>query len=303
MEINKEHFLNFALADERIRAAYLHGSRANPAAVVDELSDWDITFVVTETASFIQNKEWLNAFGECAFVFEGLKNESDFFEKKLYDFSQMYVFCLLLKDIPSTATSYEERRYNSRIDLLLETKEIAMKSKFTAGKHIQVLFDKDDCLPNLPQSRANDVIGGIIQPTEERYSACCAGFWWFLNDVAKAIARDQLPHAHELFNSFTRPTLNQMLDWYMIGGEIPTTSDARRFKAHLPPDLYNMYTETYPSNHCFWDAIFTACRLFSITACAVGSRLGFDYNKSDEINMTDFLKATSKNKGSVNYMA
>jgi aminoglycoside 6-adenylyltransferase len=231
--------LKISAADERIRAVYMHGSRANPNAKKDKYSDYDIVFVVTEIDSFVEDKNWINVFGGIAFVFEGLKNENIFFEKEINDLSRFYCWCMLFKD-------------GSRLDLLAEIKDEAMKSKFTANKRTVVLLDKDDCLPK-------------NTPTKEKYAACCAGFWWFLNDVAKAIARGQLPTAKEIFESTIKETLNQMIDWH-------------RTVLTVPDDYTN-----------FWHTIFAACELFSKTASEVAEQYGFTYDSQGEKNMLNYL--------------
>ncbi|RBP66632.1 streptomycin adenylyltransferase [Alkalibaculum bacchi] len=47
--------------DIRIRAVYLEGSRANPNVSKNIFQDNDIVFVVTETRSFRENKDWINS--------------------------------------------------------------------------------------------------------------------------------------------------------------------------------------------------------------------------------------------------
>jgi len=272
--------LKIARDDERIRAVYIHGSRANPNAEIDIYSDYDVVFVVTEIHSFVENKNWIHIFGDIAFVFEGLKNENMFFEKEINDLSRFYVWCMLLKD-------------GNRIDLLLETKDEAMRSKFTANKRTVILLDKDGCLPeNIPAS-AEDTF--IEKPTEEKYTACCAGFWWFLNDVAKAIARDQLLDAKEMFHATIRLTLNQMINWH-IGTQtdfaVSIGTRDRYFEAYLSEDLYTLYKKTYSDSDYsnFWSAIFSACELFGKTAPMVGDYFGFAYDKQGEINIMDYLE-------------
>ena len=51
--------LKIAKEEERIRALYMFGSRANAVAETDKFSDFDIGFVVTETRPFIKDKKWL----------------------------------------------------------------------------------------------------------------------------------------------------------------------------------------------------------------------------------------------------
>ena len=60
--------LETAKQDERIRAVYMNGSRTNPDAPKDIFQDYDIVYVVEETESFIQDKEWIRRFGETLFM-------------------------------------------------------------------------------------------------------------------------------------------------------------------------------------------------------------------------------------------
>lgn len=48
--------LDIAKRDERIRAVYMNGSRANPNIKKDIFQDYDIVYVVTETKTFIEDK-------------------------------------------------------------------------------------------------------------------------------------------------------------------------------------------------------------------------------------------------------
>lgn len=71
MRTEKEMFdliLSVANNDERIRAVYMNGSRANPNVVKDIYQDYDIVYVVTETKWFLENKNWISVFGDLAIV-------------------------------------------------------------------------------------------------------------------------------------------------------------------------------------------------------------------------------------------
>ena len=54
--------------DPRIRAAYLEGSRVDPGAKKDLLRDYDVEFIVRETASFRSDREWIKRFGDILFM-------------------------------------------------------------------------------------------------------------------------------------------------------------------------------------------------------------------------------------------
>lgn len=53
-----------ARADGRIRVMTLEGSRVNPNAASDVWQDYDVTFLVTDVASFTCSDAWLAAFGD-----------------------------------------------------------------------------------------------------------------------------------------------------------------------------------------------------------------------------------------------
>lgn len=56
--------INTAAQDDRIRAAYLEGSRVNPDVPRDMFQDYDVVYIVKETASFQKDNSWIDRFGE-----------------------------------------------------------------------------------------------------------------------------------------------------------------------------------------------------------------------------------------------
>lgn len=57
-----------AREDERIIAAYLEGSRVDPNAQKDIFRDYDVEYIVRDTAPFIADKSWIDRFGERLFM-------------------------------------------------------------------------------------------------------------------------------------------------------------------------------------------------------------------------------------------
>jgi len=55
--------LGVAERDERVRGVYMNGSRTNSNSRKDIFQDYDIVYVVTETASFIEAEGWIDVFG------------------------------------------------------------------------------------------------------------------------------------------------------------------------------------------------------------------------------------------------
>ena len=131
--------------DNRIRAVYVHGSRANPNNLFDKYSDYDIVYVVTEIHSFISDKEWINCFGDISFTFEAYRMQNNFFMEEINDISRRYVWSMLFKD-------------GTHIDLLLELVDDAMTHEHILDKPTVVLLDKDGCLPDNSLSKKENYV-------------------------------------------------------------------------------------------------------------------------------------------------
>lgn len=269
--------MSFAENDERIRAVYMNGSRANPNVEKDRYRDYDIVFVVTETDSFLNDKGWINVFGDIAIVQEPDSNDMGWGIDG--DITKSYTWLILFKD-------------RNRIDLHIETKSECMvlygKDSLTVS-----LMDKDGILPPLPPP--SDKGYYIHKPTFQTYKGCCNEFWWCLNNVAKGIKRDQLAYAMWMYNVIVRDMLVKMLDWYIgIHCDFAVTAgmQGKYYKKLLPENLYSLFAATYSdsSYENMWKSIFTMCRLFGTAAPEVGNYFGWKYDLSEEENVIDYLK-------------
>lgn len=125
-----------AESDDRVLAAYLKGSRANPNAHKDICQDFDIMYVVKETESFRTDLSWMEPFGKVI-----LKQEQDdafgYGERfKIQDhYDETYSWLLLFED-------------GNRIDIGVETLEAVQKGS-NRNKLFVPLLDKTGCLPQL----------------------------------------------------------------------------------------------------------------------------------------------------------
>ncbi len=268
--------LKIAREDDRVRAVYINGSRANPKVQKDRFQDFDIVYVVKETESFLEDKRWISIFGKLAIVQE--PDSNDFGWGINADFSRSYAWLMIFED-------------GNRIDLTIQTLEV-MHEKYTKDSLTVPLLDKDNCLPEIPTSNDSDYF--VKKPTEGQYKGCCNEFWWCLNNVAKGIVRDQLPYAMWMYNVVVHDMLAKMLDWYVginTDFSVSVGMQGKYYKKYLPKDLYEMYEKTYSdSNYSnLWVALFTACRLFGTIAQSVASYMGFTYNLSEETNMLEYL--------------
>lgn len=268
--------LNIAKNDERVLAVYMNGSRANPSAPKDIYQDYDIVFVVTETKSFLADKSWISAFGNPLMVQEPDLNSIAWGD--VHDFSLHYAWLILFDD-------------GNRIDLGIEPKEETLKV-FLDDKLTVTLLDKQGILPKLPPPTDEDY--HVKKPTEGVFDACCNNFFWCLNNVAKGIARDELPYAMDMYNAVVRYNLNDMISWYIgiiTDFSLSSGKMGKYFKRYLPNELYEMYTKTYSDSNYdnIWKSIFTSCYLFHTIGLKVAEHFGYSYNEQDEKNMRIYL--------------
>lgn len=272
--------INTAKSDDRVLAAYLKGSRTNPNAPKDIYRDFDVMFVVTETSSFIQDRSWMEVFGNIV-----LKQEQDDafgYGERFHiqsEYNESYSWLLLFED-------------GNRIDIGVELVSI-MKSGRNRNRLFVPLIDKIGCLPQLYPPTDQEFF--IKIPTEKQFHGCCNEFYWCLCDVAKGIARDELPFAMSTYNTLVRNMLETMLGWY-IGSytdySVSTGKLNKYLKKYLPHAFYKEYEKTYTDSNYdhFWNAIDVAYTLFRKTALIVGEYFRYSYYEAEEQASRKYVK-------------
>ena len=269
--------MNFARNDERIRAVYMNGSRTNPHVPKDIFQDYDVVYVVSETLSFIEDKEWINEFGQLIMMQE--PDKSDFGLGQGRDCSKSYMFLMLFSD-------------GNRIDLRFQTKEV-MVEEYGKDKLTLPLMDKDDILPLISAPCDSDYY--VQKPSLEEYNGITNEFWWCLQNVAKGIWRDELPYAKLMFEYTVRKSLDQIVAWW-IGlqhdFQVSPGKLGKYFKNYLPGPYWEMYKETYSNAdyNNMWNSIFVTCELFRLLSLEVADHFNYTYPIDDDTKMTKYLK-------------
>lgn len=270
--------LGFAKRDDRVRAAYMNGSRANPTALQDRWRDYDIVYVVDRLDSVWQDEAWLEpVFGprlmmQAPYSMDRIRKGPD---------TPFYcTFLMLLKD-------------GNRIDLSI----VAMKDvqhAYLADSLTVPLLDKDGILP--PIGPPNDSTHRTKKPGEGIFLACCNEFWWCLQNVGKGLVRRELPYARNMFEQVVRLELDNMVRWW-IGVQhaflIDTGKMGKWFEQYLPAPLWAEYRQTCAdiSVEGQWQAIFAATALFRRLAKEVAAHLGYAYRAEDDEGMMIYLKS------------
>lgn len=273
--------LQTARADDRIRAVYLNGSRTNPDAPKDLFQDYDIVYVVTETAPFIQDATWIDRFGRRLYWQE--PDKMDALLGKDCDFSKCYGWLMQFAD-------------GNRLDLHVIPVEAARR-EILADKLCRILLDKDHLLPAMEPATDRDY--WIKPPTEAEFSCTCNEFWWCLNNVGKGLWREELPYVLTALNDWVRPMLLQMITW-KAGLSTRFQKSAGKcgkyLSRYLPKETYEAYLATYPRAVVpeIWQAVWVLCDLFEETSRELARAFSFPYHETEAQNARFFLETAQK---------
>lgn len=279
MRTEKEMYhliLEVAQKDERIRAVYLNGSRTNPSVPKDIFQDFDLVYVVTDTAPFLAAPNWIDCFGTRLLM--QLPDEMDQMLGKETDLKNCYGYLIQLSD-------------GNRIDLHIQTLDYTRKV-ILQDKLCRILLDKDQALPAIPEATDRDY--WVQKPGQAQFSCCCNEFWWVLDNVAKGLWREEIPYTMDMLNQNIRPELVKMLSWYVgvqTGFSCSVGKSGKYLKQYLSQGQWERFLKTYPAANIqqIWDAVFTLCAFFQETALSVSAQLKLEYNQQEGENCLFFL--------------
>ena len=265
--------LNTARADERIRAVILNGSRANPHARRDFFQDYDVIYLVTEMASFINDPDWIKRFGEL--MIHQLPDE-------------------MLDPPPGENDSYAylmQFMDGNRIDLTLYP--LSRRNELGKDSLSILLLDKDGSLPPFAPASESGYLPEA--PTARQYADCCNEFWWVCPYVAKGLWRQEIIYARYMLDEVVRPQLMKMLTWYIgvqTAFKINPGKSGKYFKQYLPADLWDLLLETYSEAgyQQTWQALIHMGSLFREVAQPVAERFGYDYPRDEAARVSSHLE-------------
>jgi len=265
--------LGFAKADERVRAVLINGSRANPAARRDIFQDYDISYFVNETESFVRDLSWLDIFGE-----------------------------RLIMQMPWTFSTETEKYINflmqfmdgTRIDLSLEL-DAGVKPD-SDGLNI-VLLDKDGIFENI--APPSDSVYHINEPTAQRFFEVCNEFFWVSCYAAKGLWRNEPTYALEIRDHYMREALDEMSGWYIgitRGFEHSIGKAGKNLGFLLPREIWREYLGTYSGAETadIWQSLFKMVELFKSFARVVAENFGFTCDADKWEKVGGFLRDVEK---------
>ena len=271
--------LNTAQQDKRIRAVYLEGSRTNQNVPKDIFQDYDVVYVVHETKSFIEDREWIErTFGKVLYM--QLPDEfPQVFPDENIDITKSYGWLVQFAE-------------GNRIDLHVQTIEFAKENIFNDSLR-KILLDKDNIFPEIPEASDRDY--WVKKPDFQEYVCTCNEFWWCLNNVAKGLWREELTYVQDMVNHVVRRQLTKLLSWkigLITDWSVSIGKSGKYMYRFLPKEDWEKYLSTWFSCdvHEAWDAVLRMCDLFDKTAREVAAGLGCTYNEKEALGSLSYLK-------------
>ena len=256
--------LTTAREDERIRAVVLNGSRANPNARVDRLQDFDIQYIVDSIEPFVEDPTWPDRFGPTV-----IRQLPEDMGDPPPSRDGTYAYLLLFTD-------------GNRIDLTLCPWSLYATRR--PDSLTRVLLDKDGRLGAVPPPSEADY--SVQVPTAKAYADCCNEILWVSTYVAKGLWRNEPVYARTMAESYVRPQLMRLVDWYLAqrgGFAINPGKSGKRYAELLPPDLWALYARTYADLDLAqgWEALRALHTLFCQVAQELAQALGFDFPRAE----------------------
>lgn len=262
-----------ARADERVRAAIMNGSRANPNAPRDIFQDFDIVYVVTDVPSFTADHSWIDQFGERMIL-----QMPDAMDEPTAVAPVSFGYLIQFAD-------------GNRIDLTLYP--VGKLAEMAEDSMSVLLLDKDGIIPPFPPTSDRGYYP--TPPTATQYFNCCNEFWWVGTYVAKGLWRGEILYAREMYDGIVRGELMKMLTWYLgIKTDFQKNlgKEGKYFEHYLEPELWAKLMATFADAdyEATWDAFEGMCDLFRTVATAVADHFHFDYLHDDDRRVSAHLR-------------
>ncbi len=264
-----------AVADERIRAVSMEGSRVTPGATRDRYCDFDITYFVSDVREFTRDKNWIEYFGDILIV----QYPEDWYEHPYdYESHDKFAYLIQFKD-------------GNRIDLtLIDVRNIGEQIFFDEPR--KVLLNKD----GFPELKDIEHIEAFVirKPSEMEFYNTCNEFRWLSLYVAKGLCREELPIAKYMYDGPMMDMFMKMMNFKVAGEhnfEITTGNHSKYLKRFLSEEEMKRLAGIFPDGNYedIWNKLFVMYDYFAELAEYVGSRLGYFFDEEETKNVREYL--------------
>jgi len=275
-----ELILNFARLDDRIRLVLMNGSRVDPSATHDQLSDFDIVYFVSNIKSFTKDESWIETnFGKILI----LQKPDDWFSHP-YDYDSNQPFAYLIQFLDG-----------NRIDLtLVDIENIGNYTSEARGEPGRILLLKDSIHGVTDYDNFDKFV--VQLPSKKEFMDTCNEFYWLAPYVSKGTIRKELIYVKSIMENVQFEQLYKMLNW----------SAATKSKTPIRTGQFSKYLHRYLKSkeyegliNCYagadfediWEKEINALKLFHRHAQIVAGFMDFPYDNKLESSMILFLES------------
>lgn len=264
-----KQIIEFANADNRIRAVMQNGSRINANAPKDIMQDYDVVFFITElkNISYKTDQSWINYFGDLIML-----QQNDFEDGS-------YIFLMQFKDCVRIDLTFNEIKNLNKV-----LKEDSLS---------KIVLDKNNFADKFPEP--NDSMYFVKKPSQNEWDEVINELWWIQTYVAKEMWRDELPLAKYMYDTIFIDCMRTLLSWHIglqYDWQINVGKQGKWFKNVLEKELYNEFVSLYAGVDYdeIWQKLYKAGALIRKIGIDLGDKLGLIYPLQDDINVSEFIR-------------
>jgi aminoglycoside 6-adenylyltransferase len=272
-----DNIQEWAKTQSSVKVVLLTSSRARKNGVVDQLSDYDIEFYVTDTTMYTTNNDWLQSFGEVLILLP---------EKRI----------LLGTEQPTRLVIYKD---GTKVDFTIA--DISLLQQIIALPSLpewlddgyRVVFDKDDITARMKKPSYMAYIPA--KPSEKEYRDLVHEFWWETTYVAKYLWREEILPAKFSSDCVIRnKVLLKMLEWYVQvkrDWKCRIGYAGKGIKSLLDTTEWEQLKSIFPGADVEdnWRALFSMIRVFRKISMEVGNGLGYEYPRDLDENVEKYI--------------
>ncbi|MCX6044807.1 MAG: aminoglycoside 6-adenylyltransferase [Chloroflexi bacterium] len=273
--------IQWAEAQDAVRAMLLTSTRAIPNAPLDSFSDYDLILIVPDIQPFFHDRRCLADFGPVLVGYWDPIHPDPIYGIEYF----------------ASVIQYES---GLKIDFTLWPLELGRRvvedpvlpAELDAG--YRILVDKDNRLVGLPAPTYRAYIP--TPPTAETFQRLIEEFFSDAPYVAKCLWRDELLPAkwcldYDMKHVYLRPLLEWQVEiahhWSVKPGAL-----GKGLKRHLPATRWAQLENSYAGAGIAenWDALFKTIDLFRQVAIEVADHLGYTYPHDLDQRVTTYVQ-------------
>ncbi len=265
-----ELILGVATSSDLIRVVAMNGSRTNSSIPKDSWQDYDIVYLVEDADKFVDNREWIDVFGERLIMQTPMDSDPSG--------QKWFTYLMQFQD-------------GNRIDLTIVPLS-DLQEYLESDSLIEILLDKDTMTPSL--DRSNDSKYWVKKPSRQTFADCINEFLWVSLYVVKGIHRRNMIYAIEHLNIMRTCYLEMCDTLYGIHTQFNSNvgKGHQQLEKFLSSEQWNRLLSTYSMSD--FNQIIEALSILLIdfrrVSERVSSSLNYTIDKEEYQRLVEYIE-------------